>query len=90
MHGLPLLLLAFAAVGCGGSSRPEPSIPAPMPTLTIEQWKEMPPEEKYDEATFDRLREADPKLKKRREWDKFMKTVVIPERKIDIPAAPGS
>ncbi len=81
--GLAFCLLLGA--GCGGSSRPAPGPVGPLPPLSVEEWKTLPVEEKYDEATFDRLREEDPKLKKQREWDKFMRSVIIPERNKDIP-----
>jgi hypothetical protein len=82
------LLLVFLCVGCSGGSSP-PTLPSPLPPLTVEEWKSLPVEEKYDEGTFDRLREQDPKLKGDREWARFMKEVVVPERKIDIRGVPG-
>ncbi len=46
-------------------------------------------EEKYDGATLDRLRMADPRLQDNRQWQAFMNQHVIPERAKDIPTAPG-
>jgi hypothetical protein len=81
------LLFLCLCVGCDDSS--PPTLPSPLPPLTVEEWKTLPVEEKYDEGTFDRLREQDPKLKGDREWARFMKEVVVLERKIDIPGVPG-
>ncbi len=84
---LPLLIVSLG-VGCGAAS-PPPTQPSTLPPLTMETWKSMPIEDKYDQGTFDRLREQDPKLKSDREWARFMKEVIVPERKIDIPGIPG-
>ncbi len=75
-------------LGCGGEVVEEND--GPPPPLTVEAWREMPIQEKYDGATFERFKDADPKLKSPREWDKFMREVIIPERNIDIPQKPGS
>lgn len=91
MTGRMIKIALLTAVFCVGCSA-EPTIPTlpPAPTpLTVEQWKTLPISEKYDEATFERLKLQDSKLKSDREWEKFMKTVIIPERKIDIPGIPG-
>ena len=74
-------------LGCGGDVVDESN--GPPPPLTVEAWKELPIQEKYDAATFERLKDADPKLKSPREWDKFMRGVVVPERKVDIPDTPS-
>ncbi len=85
----PVILSGVLFVlGCGGGDVAEND--GPPPQLTVEAWRELPIEEKYDEATFDRLKDADPQLKSPRAWDKFMREVVVPERKIDIPQTPGS
>lgn len=86
---LLILLITVTAIGCGSTELPPPQTPATLPPLTLEQWKTLPVEEKYDEGTFDRLRDADPSLKAHRAWQKFMKEVVVPERMIDIPGIPG-
>ena len=54
-------------------------------SLTIEQWKSLPPSEKYDGAALKRLRKHDDKLKSERAWQKFMKKVVGPEMRVDMP-----
>jgi hypothetical protein len=86
---LLILVIFLTTIGCAPA---EPTPPQPMPTLpplTVEAWKTLPVEEKYDEGTFDRLREADPSLRNHRAWNKFMKEVVVPERMLDIPGIPG-
>ncbi|WP_166831673.1 hypothetical protein [Thalassoroseus pseudoceratinae] len=90
MIRLASILLSGVAliVGCGGEAVEQTD--GPPPPLTIEAWKELPIQEKYDGATFERLKDADPKLKSERAWHKFMREVVIPERNIDIPQTPGS
>jgi hypothetical protein len=70
--------------GCGSPAAPPPPPSAPEP-LTVEEWRDLEISEKYDEGTFERLKLTNPKLKSEREWDLFMKKVVIPERKIDMP-----
>ena len=85
---LATVLICVTTLGCG-ESKPKP-LPGPAPPLTVADWKVLPVEEKYDEATFERLRKQDPKLNTPREWDRFMMEVVMPERRQDIPQeAPG-
>src|SRR5438128_11767434 len=77
--------------GCGGGGTPKPPAPLPPPTaLTLEEWKTLPIEEKYDGATFERLKLADPKLQNDRNWAYYEKQYIIPERKKDIPSHPGN
>ncbi|WP_417744593.1 hypothetical protein [Rosistilla oblonga] len=73
--------------GCGEEQPPAAPAGPPLP-LSVEEWKQLPIEVKYDEATFDRLRDKDPKLQNDRNWHRFMKEVVVPERKLDIPWPP--
>jgi hypothetical protein len=80
------VMMVLFAGGCGSTQVQAPPETGP---LTVETWKVLPASEKYDESSFQRLRESDPKLKPDRAWTKFMKDVVIPERKIDIPGLPG-
>ena len=80
------LLVVLAALGCGAAASSPPPEAGP---LTVEKWKSLPVDQKYDESSFQRLRDNDPKLKSDRAWDKFMREVVIPERKKDIPVTPG-
>ncbi|WP_166822888.1 hypothetical protein [Thalassoroseus pseudoceratinae] len=45
--------------GCSG--QPIESADDPVPPLTVKAWRELPVEQKYDEATFSRLKDAAPK-----------------------------
>lgn len=80
------LLVIF--LGCGSDAGPAVSS-GPLPPLSVEEWKQLPIQEKYDEATFERLRAKDEKLQAERAWGRFMREVVVPERKRDIPGIPG-
>jgi hypothetical protein len=82
------MLMVSVCTGCGDRSLP-PSAPPRLGALTIDQWKQLPIEEKYDEATFERLRQQDDKLQSDRAWNRFFRKVVIPERMKDIPGVPG-
>lgn len=82
-----LCLILALAVGCGGA--PERTIveaSAPTP-LSVEEWKTLPVQEKYDPATFERIPLADPKLKSPAAWTKFETDVIQPEFKKDHPPA---
>lgn len=70
--------------GCGGQPAPSPMPDAPTP-LSVAQWRDLPVNEKYDEATFQRLRLHDPNLNDERTWQQFMMETVIPERTKDLP-----
>ncbi|MBI2478947.1 MAG: hypothetical protein HYV60_10035 [Planctomycetia bacterium] len=82
------LLSLLTLSGCDGEPSPR-TVPGPLPPLSLEEWKQLPEQEKYDEATFDRLREQDKSLQSERGWGKFMREVVVPERKKDGLPAPG-
>jgi hypothetical protein len=81
-------LIAALLTGCGKELPPPQPLGPPTP-LSLAEWKKLPVELKYDEATFERLKLADPKLKSPEAWHEFMVKVVVPERKIDIPGIPG-
>ena len=83
---IPLLL---ALAGCAGES-PMPSLPPAPTALTLDEWKTLEIQEKYDEATFERLRMQDPKLKNDRHWRAYFKQHILPERDKDIPGRPGA
>ena len=48
-------------------------------------WKKLEVVEKYEPETLDRLKLNDPMLDKERHWNKFMRDVVVPDRRKDIP-----
>ncbi len=83
--GFLIALLLFA--GCG-KAEPAKAGNATGP-LSVEEWKVLPISEKYDEMSFTRLKQNRKELQTRAGWDKFMKEVVVPERKKDIPGTPG-
>ncbi|MHC2068099.1 hypothetical protein ACYFX5_11535 [Bremerella sp. T1] len=82
-------LICMALLGvmaCSSQKANSPSSPQETANLTLESWHQLPPHEKYDGATLERLRMHDEKLvKSNRAWKKFMNEVVIPEMKKDIP-----
>jgi hypothetical protein len=80
-----LLAVLMAAAGCGKS---DPAPTAEEAPLTVEQWKELPVAEKYEPATFERLKAGDPKLADDRGWAKFTRETLLPAKKKDQPANP--
>jgi len=78
------LTLAGIAIGCGSES-PTPQTFTPPQPLSVAEWRELPTNEKYDEATFHRLKLQNPNLNNDRAWHRFMIETVIPERKQDLP-----
>lgn len=79
-----------AVLGCGdGTPVPPPPLP-PAEPLTVEAWRDLEPTDKYDPSSWERLKLAYPKLNSEKEWDKFMRDVILPERRIDIPSTPPS
>ena len=86
MKRIGLLVVLCAVIvtsGCGSDSGAE-VVFAGGP-LTVEQWKELEVVEKYEPETLDRLKLSYPKLEKEKNWNKFMREVVVPERRVDIP-----
>jgi hypothetical protein len=77
--------LALALTGCGSASK---NVPPPTTPLTVAQWQTLDVEQKYAPETFDRLKQGDPKLQDPREWDNFFASVIVPNRKKDIPLGP--
>ncbi len=73
------LLLLMVVGGCGRRLPPPPSEP-----LTVEEWKEMPVETKYEIPTLERLKAGEPKLQDDREWARFASKVLVPARKKDL------
>ncbi len=76
-------ILLGLLMGCGGESNR--NVASDNEPLTVEAWKELEVIEKYEPETLERLKLNDPKLTKERNWNKFMRDVVVPERRIDIP-----
>lgn len=70
--------------GCGGSPQQTVIELPPKEPLSVEEWKTLPVEEKYEHDAFERLRLSDSQLKSDAAWDAFMRDVIVPERKKDI------
>jgi len=77
----PFLVVAACLAGCGS---PPPSARAESP-LTLEQWKALPAETKYEIDSLERLKQGSPKLQDQREWEKFTRDVLLPARKKELP-----
>lgn len=69
-------------LGCGSQSEPDTTDYSP---LTVEQWKQMPAEVKYDIGTLERLKEGNPKLYQPREWNRFTREVLLPMKRQELP-----
>lgn len=77
------LLVGVALFGCGS---PPPPAPIPEGPLTIAEWKAMTDmQTKYDGATMERLQQGEPSLQNEKAWREFEKTVIVPQRAIDVP-----
>ncbi|MEX0793799.1 MAG: hypothetical protein WD045_11730 [Pirellulaceae bacterium] len=80
-----LLLTAIVIMGGCGPGREESKLPPDSVPLTLEIWETLPGHEKYDGMTMERLRDSDPSLKSDAAWKKFMREVVAPQMKKDVP-----
>lgn len=49
--------------------------------MTLEVWKSLPAQIKYDGATLEKLRQHDKKLRSNRAWQKYFRENVQPEMK---------
>lgn len=79
-----VLLLGWLAVVVGCGSPSQVKAPEEIP-LTVEEWKTLPPDQKYQIETFERLKAGNPKLQNQKEWDKFTREVILPAKKKDFP-----
>lgn len=84
MRVLVVPLFLAVAAGLAGCGSPPASAPEERP-LTLEQWKALPPETKYEIDTLERLKQGNPKLQDQREWEKFTRDVLLPARKKELP-----
>lgn len=79
-----VILLAAPLSGCGSQRTAETPAAAEGP-VSVEQWRELPVEEKYQPETLERLRASDPELEDERAWSRMMRDVVVPARMQDLP-----
>lgn len=76
-------LIVIVLLGCGSPPPPPPMADGP---LTIAEWKAMTDmQAKYDGATMERLQQGEPSLRDEEAWREFEKTVIVPQRAIDVP-----
>ena len=78
---LSAALAAALLTGCGGERTQEFMEIGPREPLTVEQWKQLPPSEKFDPVSFERLRLGDPKLQDPKAWREFEQNVIAKEMK---------
>jgi len=78
-----LILISAMAAGCAGNSGAAKTGPAS--PLTVAEWKTLPVDEKYEPATIERLKKADPNLETPEGWDAFNRSTLLPARKMDFP-----
>lgn len=77
-----LIFLVFIVVGCGSQQSTAPPEEVP---LTVEEWKTLPTQVKFEIETFERLRRGNPKLQEQRDWDKFTREVILPSKRKEMP-----
>jgi len=78
-----MLILICILAGC--SSEPDSNVALNDQPISIEAWQELEVAEKYAPETLDRLKLNDPRLENERNWNRFMRSVVVPARRKDIP-----
>jgi hypothetical protein len=87
-HLLRLMFLSFTltVVGCGHQQADESTSDAP---LTMEQWKALPSQTRYEIETLERLKQGTPKLQNQREWDRFTREELLPMKNKEMPRERG-
>ncbi len=80
-----ICMILLGVLACSKQKSASSQNTNPGSALTVEQWKALPPAEKYDGVALERLRKHDEKLKSNRAWKKFMQEVVGPEMRVDMP-----
>jgi hypothetical protein len=83
-HAYRLGGFVLMAVLIGCSTQRSRNTQAQTP-LTLDAWKQLPPTQKYEIATLERLKEGEPTLKEPREWDTFTRTVLLPSKRKEQP-----
>ena len=81
----PILLLVLLCAFAGCSRESETRMVLENQPLTIDAWKELEVADKYAPETLERLKRNEPTLEIEQNWNRFMRDVVVPERRKDIP-----
>ena len=82
-----ILIVVLFCVFAGCSGDPESPLASAGGPISVEAWKQFEVVDKYAPETLDRLRLNNSKLQNERNWNRFMRDVVVPERRKDIPTA---
>lgn len=77
------LLVIVGLAGCG--DLPDAHLASNDQPMNVEMWKVLDVATKYAPETLERLKRSDPKFENERNWIVFMRNVVVPERRKDIP-----
>ena len=80
-----LLLLSGLLMSFGCNSESATDITNKGQPITVEAWQKLDIAKKYQLDTLERLRLTYPKLAQEKDWDRFMREVVVPDRRNDIP-----
>jgi len=79
---LRFALVFVVATGCSGNVPPPPvSDSGP---LTVEEWRQINPNERYDAIYIERLRQSDPKLRTKKGWREFVNTEAERNKKMEM------
>jgi hypothetical protein len=79
-----VLFVVLFCVFAGCSGDPESPLASTDGPISVEVWKQFEVVDKYAPETLDRLRKNNSKLQNERNWNRFMRDVVVPERRKDI------
>ncbi|MCZ2342805.1 MAG: hypothetical protein LC104_13600 [Bacteroidales bacterium] len=80
-------IISAAIIGCDRSESTAP--PLEQTPLTQAEWKRLPPEEKYQIVTFERLKFGNPELYDEKKWNRFYRTEILPQQKKDFAKIPS-
>ncbi len=77
--GLSFLSIGMASLaGCGKDPPPGSLQQTP---LTMDQWQQLPPEERYNIDSLERLKLGQPRLRDQRVWEQFTRKVLLPGKR---------
>lgn len=82
MKRIFILALFLVIAGCG---KAKVEVATEEQPLSVDEWKLLEVGEKYQPETLERLKVGDEELESERNWNRFMRDVVVPERRMDIP-----